>query len=50
MACMLTGVNEYSRIVRGAGTDLTDMELEVLIRGMTGEAFASELLVLQRGI
>jgi hypothetical protein len=50
MACMFTGVNDYSRIVRGAGTDLTDAELEVLIRGMTGEAFAPKLLVFPRGI
>jgi hypothetical protein len=47
---MFTGVNDYSRIERGAGTDLTDTELEVLIRGMTGEAYALELLVLPRGI
>jgi hypothetical protein len=40
MACMFTGVNDYSRIMREAGTDLTDAELEVLIWGMTGEAFA----------
>jgi hypothetical protein len=50
LACMFTGVNDCSRIVRGAGTDLTDTELEVLIRGMTGEAYAPELLVLPRGI
>jgi hypothetical protein len=30
--------------------DLSDAELEVLIRGMTGEAYAPELLVLPRGI
>jgi hypothetical protein len=47
---MFTGVNNCSRIVHGAGTDLSDVELEVLIRGMTGEAFTSELLVLPRGI
>jgi hypothetical protein len=47
---MFTGVNDCSRIKRGAGTDLTDVELEVLIRGMTGEVYAPELLVLPRGI
>jgi hypothetical protein len=31
LACMFTGVNDCSRIERGAGTDLTDVELEVLI-------------------
>jgi hypothetical protein len=33
LACMFTGVNDCSRIERGAGTDLTDVVLEVLIRG-----------------
>jgi hypothetical protein len=47
---MFIGVNDCSRIEHGAGTDLSDAELEVLIRGMTGEAFAPELLVLPRGI
>jgi hypothetical protein len=50
MACMFTGVNDRSKIEHGAGTDLTDVELEVLIRGMTGEVYAQELLVLPRGI
>jgi hypothetical protein len=40
MACMFTGVNDCSRIEREASTDLSDAELEVLIRGMTGEAYA----------
>jgi hypothetical protein len=47
---MFTGVNDFSRIERGAGMDLSDAELEVLIRGMTGEAYAPKLLVLPRGI
>jgi hypothetical protein len=50
IACMFTGVNDYSRIVRGAGSDLSNVELEVLIRVMTGEAYAPESLVLTRGI
>jgi hypothetical protein len=50
MVCMFTGVNDCSRIERGAGMDLSDAELEVLIRGMIGEAYALELLVLPRGI
>jgi hypothetical protein len=36
--------------VRGASSDLSGAELEVLIRAMTGEAYAPELLVLPRGI
>jgi hypothetical protein len=50
MACMFIGLNDCSRIERGASTDLSDAELEVLIWGMTGEAYAPELLVLLRGI
>jgi hypothetical protein len=50
MACMFTGGNDCSRIVRGAGSDLSGAELEVLIRAMTGETYGPELLVLLRGI
>jgi hypothetical protein len=50
MACMFTGVNDYSRIVRGAGSELSGAELEVLIRAMTGEAYAPESLALPRGV
>jgi hypothetical protein len=50
MACMFTGVKDYSRIVHGADSDLSGTELEVLIRAMTGEAYTPESLVLPRGI
>jgi hypothetical protein len=50
MACMFTRMNDCSRIVRGANSDLSGAELEVLIRAMTGEAYAPESLVLPRGI
>jgi hypothetical protein len=50
MACMFTGVNDCSRIVHGASSDLSGTELEVLIRAMTGEAYTPESLVLPRGI
>jgi hypothetical protein len=50
MACMFTVVNDCSRIVRGAGSDLSGAELEVLIRAMTGEAYTPESLVFPRGI
>jgi hypothetical protein len=50
MACMFTRVNNCSRIVHGVGSDLSGAEQEVLIRVMTGEAYAPELLVLPRGI
>jgi hypothetical protein len=47
---MFTGVNDCSRIMRGAGSDLFGAELEVLIRAMTGEAYTPELLALPRGV
>jgi hypothetical protein len=50
MACMFTRVNDCSKIVRGAGSDLSGAELEVLIRAMTGEAYAPESLALPRGV
>jgi hypothetical protein len=50
MVCMFIGVNYCSRIVRGASSDLSRMELEVLIQAMTGEEYAPELLVLPRWI
>jgi hypothetical protein len=50
MACMYTGSNDYCRIVRGPGTDLTRAELEASIRAMTGETYTPESLVLPRGI
>jgi hypothetical protein len=50
MACMYTGPNDCCRIARGPGTDFTRAELVVSIRGMTGEAFSLESLVLPSGI
>jgi hypothetical protein len=50
MACMFIRVNDCSRIMRGAGSDLSCTELEVLIRAMTGKVYALESLVLSRGI
>jgi hypothetical protein len=43
-------VNNCCRIVHGASSDLSSTELEVLIRSMTGEAYAPESLVVPRGI
>jgi hypothetical protein len=50
MACMYTGPNDCCSIARGPGTDFTRAELEVAIRGMTGEAFSLESLVLSSEI
>jgi hypothetical protein len=47
---MFTGVNDCCRIVSGASSDLSGTEMEVLIRVMTGEAYAPESLVLPMGI
>ena len=35
---------------RGLGTDLTWEELEVLVKGITGESFVPESLILPKGI
>jgi hypothetical protein len=44
MACMFTGVNDCNRIMHGAGSDLSSVELEVLIRAMTGKAYADQAM------
>jgi hypothetical protein len=50
MSCMYTGTNDCCRIVRRPGTDFTWAELEVTIRGMTGDTFSPESLVLPSGV
>jgi hypothetical protein len=50
MAYMYTGSNECCRIARGPSTDFTRAELEVAIRGMTGDTFSPESLVLPSGV
>jgi hypothetical protein len=50
MAYMYTGSNDCCRIARGPGTDFTRAELEVVIQGMTGDAFSPESLVLPSGV
>jgi hypothetical protein len=47
---MYTGSNDCYRITREPGTDFTRAELEVAIRGMTGDAFNPESLVLPSGV
>jgi hypothetical protein len=47
---MYTGLNDCCRIARGPGADFTRVELEVAIRGMTGDAFSPESLVLPSGV
>jgi hypothetical protein len=52
-ACLcrwFTGSNDISRVQRGPRTDLTWDELEVLVKGITGESFIPESLILPQGI
>jgi hypothetical protein len=50
MSFMYTGTNDCCRIVRGPTTNFTRAELEVAIRGMTGDTFSPESLVLPSGV
>jgi hypothetical protein len=50
LSCWFTGPSDIGRIQRGPGTDLTWEELEILVRGMTVEAFIPESLMLPQGI
>jgi hypothetical protein len=50
LCCWFTGSNDIGRIQRGPGTVLTWEELEVLVKGITGESFVPESLILPEGI
>jgi hypothetical protein len=50
LCCWFTGSNDIGRIQRGPGTDLSWEELEVLVKGITGESFVLESLILPKGI
>jgi hypothetical protein len=41
-----TGPNDIGRIQRGPGTDLSREELELLVKGITGESFVPKSLIL----
>jgi hypothetical protein len=45
LCCWFTGVSDIGRIQRGPGTDLTWEQLEILVRGITSEAFIPESLI-----
>jgi hypothetical protein len=45
-----TGPNDIGRIQRGPGTDLSWEELELLLKGITGESFIPESLILPQDI
>jgi hypothetical protein len=50
LCCWFTGSNDIGRIQRGPRTDLSWEELEVLVKGITGESFVPESLILPEGI
>jgi hypothetical protein len=50
LSCWFTGPSDIGRIQRGLGTDLSWEQLEILVRGITGEAFIPESLMLPQGI
>jgi hypothetical protein len=50
LCCWFTGPNDIGRVQRGPGTDLSWDELEVLVKGITGESFIPESLILPEGI
>ena len=50
LSCWFSGTNDPSRVQRGPGTDLSWEELELLVRGVTGESFVAESLILPEGI
>jgi hypothetical protein len=50
LCCWFTGPNDIGRIQRGPGTDLSWEELELMVKGITGESFISESLILPQDI
>jgi hypothetical protein len=50
LCCWFTGSNDIGRIQRGPGTDLSWEELELLVKGITGESFVPESQILPQGI
>jgi hypothetical protein len=50
LSCWFTSSNDLSRIHRGLGTDLSWEELELLVKGITGESFVPESLIPPEGI
>jgi hypothetical protein len=50
LCCWFTGPSDIGRIQRGPGTDLYWGAVEILVRGITGEAFIPETLIPPQGI
>jgi hypothetical protein len=45
LSCWFTGPNDLGRVHHGPGTDLSWEELELLVKGITGESFVAETLI-----
>jgi hypothetical protein len=45
LCCWFTDPSDIGRIQRGPGTDLSWEQLEILVKGVTGEAFIPETLI-----
>jgi hypothetical protein len=50
LSCWFSGSNDPGRVLCGPGTDLSWEELELLVKGITGESFVGESLILPEGI
>jgi hypothetical protein len=50
LSCWFTGLNDLGRVHRGPGTNLSWEELELLVKGITGESFVAESLIPPEGI
>jgi hypothetical protein len=50
LSCWFTGPNDLDRVHHGPGTNLPWEELELLVKGITGESFAPETLIPPEGI
>jgi hypothetical protein len=50
LSCWFTGSNDLGWVHRRPGTDLSWEELELLVKGITGESFVAESLIPPEGI
>jgi hypothetical protein len=50
LCCWFIGPNDIDRIQHGPGTDLSGEELELLVKGITGDSFVPESLILPQDI
>jgi hypothetical protein len=50
LCCWFTGPNDIDQVKHGLDTDLTWDELEVVVKGITGESFVPESFILIEGI